>query len=40
MLFERELRALAEGGELKRWHRPAWMQCPWEDVAQFLGHKE
>lgn len=37
-LFERELRALAEGGELRRWHRPERLQ--YEGVAEFLGHKE
>ena len=36
-LFERELRSLAEGGELKQWHRPE--ELCYEGVAQFLGHR-
>ena len=36
-LFERELRTLAEGGELKQWHRPERLQ--YAGVAKFLGHR-
>ena len=37
-LFARELRALAEGGELKQWHRPERLQ--YENVVKFLGHAD
>ena len=37
-LYERELRALAEGGELKQWSRPERLQ--YQGVANFLGHSE
>ena len=37
-LFERELRALAEGGELKQWSRPERLQ--YNGVAKFLGHTD